>query len=84
MNKHWHRDSRLHQFAVSITTDEAYKISYAPQFKDAKQYIQAKLKMLVKDFRIKPTETEMKHLHELSTESEINRAIRQIIVNHWG
>ena len=84
MSKHFRRDSRIHQFSVSSDADEAYKIRHAPQFKSAEQYIQAKLKMLVKDFRIKPTETEIKHLHELSTESEINRAIRQIIVNHWG
>lgn len=77
------RETVLKPFAASTDADKAYKLSHAPQFKNAEQFIQAKLKMLVKDFRIKPTETEIKHLYELATESEINRAVRQIINDHW-
>ena len=83
MRKIWHRDSRIHPLAVTTDADQAYKLSHAPQFKNAEQYIQAKLTMLEKDFCINPTKTEIKHLHELATESEINRAVRQIINNHW-
>jgi hypothetical protein len=66
-----------------MDSEKIYKLSHAPQFKNAKQYLQTKLIMLENDFRIKPTETEIKHLYELATESEINRAVRQIINNHW-
>ena len=83
MSKRFSRETQIRNIAVSTDSDEAYKISHAPQFKNAEQYIKAKLKMLVNDFRIHPTETEIKHLYELSTEREINCAVRQIINNHW-
>ena len=82
-------------FTSSTDADQAYKLSHAPQFKNAEQYIKAKLHMLRKDFCIKVTETEIEHLNEIARESEmkhwdirkteeaINRAVRQIINNNW-
>ena len=83
MRKHWYGHSRIYPMVASTDADQAYKLSHAPQFQNAEQYIQAKLIMLQKDFYINPTKTEIKHLYELTTESEINRAVRQIINNHW-
>ena len=83
MGRCWSRESTVTQYVAKTDADEAYKLNHAPSFKNAKQYAKAKLKMLVNDFCIHPTETEIEHLYELSTESEINRAVRQIINNHW-
>ncbi len=83
MRKHWYGHSRIYPMVANTDADQAYKLSHAPQFQNAEQYIQAKLIMLQKDFYINPTKTEIKHLYELATESEINRAVRQIINNHW-
>lgn len=83
MSTNWNRDSRIKPMVFEADTDQAYKLNHAPSFKNAEQYIKAKLKMLVNDFCIYPTETEIKHLYELETESKINCAVRQIINNHW-
>ena len=83
MAKHYSREHEIKPFSTPTDPDEAYKLSHAPQFKDKRQYVQAKLKILVSDFRICPTKKEIEHLYELSTESEINRAVRQIMNNHW-
>ena len=83
MSRHLCRETIIKPLAIHANADEAYKLNHAPAFKNAKQFIQAKLKMLMDDFCIYPTETEIKHLHELATESEINRAVRQIINDHW-
>ena len=89
MSRHWTRkqnigrDTRIIPLTANTDADEAYKLSHAPQFKNAEQFIKAKLNMLRKDFCIYPTETEIEHLYELATEREINCAVRQIINNHW-
>ena len=83
MSRHLSRETRIKPVAIHADSDQAYKLIHAPQFKNAEQYIKAKLKMLVNDFRIIPTETEVKHLYELATEREINCAVRQIINDHW-
>lgn len=83
MSKRFSRETQIRNIAISTDSDEAYHLSHAPQFKNAEQFIQAKLKMLVNDFRINPTETEIEHLYALATEREINCAVRQIINNHW-
>lgn len=83
MGRHWSRESTITPYTAKTDSDEAYHLSHAPQFKNAEQFIKAKLKMLVNDFCIHPTETEIKHLCSLATESEINRAVRQIINDHW-
>lgn len=83
MSRHLNRDSEIKPLAIHADSDQVYKLSHAPQFKNAEQFIKAKLKMLMKDFCIYPTETEIEHLYELATENEINCAVRQIINNHW-
>lgn len=83
MGRTWSRESTITPYVAKTDADEAYKLNHAPKFKNAEQYIQAKLKMLVNDFCIYPTETEIKHLYELETESKINLAVRQIINDHW-
>lgn len=83
MSKRFNRDTRIIPMTIQTDADEVYKLNHAPKFKNAEQYIQAKLIMLVNDFCIYPTETEIKHLCSLATESEINRAVRQIINDHW-
>ena len=83
MSGYWNRDSRIKPVVFETNWDQAYKLSHAPQFKNAGQYIKAKLRVLVNDFCIYPTKTEIEHLYELKTESEINRAVRQIINDHW-
>lgn len=83
MSKQYNRDTKIKHFVANTDSDQAYKLSHAPQFKNAEQYIKAKLKMLVNDFCIYPTETEIAHLNELATEMEINCAVRQIINDHW-
>lgn len=83
MSRHLSRDTEIKPLAMHADSDKIYKLSHAPQFQNAEQFIKAKLKMLVQDFRIHPTETEIKHLYELATEREINCAVRQIINDHW-
>lgn len=83
MSRHLSRETVIKPLAIHADADEAYKLNHAPKFKNAEQYIKAKLKMLVNDFCIYPTETEIEHLNGLATESEINCAVRQIINNHW-
>lgn len=83
MGRHLSRENEIRPLAITTNSEQVYKLSHAPHFKNSNQYIQAKLKMLVNDFCIRPTETEIKHLYGLATESEINRAVRQIINDHW-
>jgi hypothetical protein len=83
MSKYWNRASKVKPHTTTTDSEQAYKLSNAPQFKNAKQYTQAKLIMLKNDFYINPTETEITHLYELATENEINCAVRQIINDHW-
>lgn len=83
MSRHLSRDTEIKQLVVGTDSDKVYKLSHAPTFKNTEQFLQAKLKMLVQDFCIHPTETEIKHLQTLKTEREINCAVRQIINDHW-
>jgi hypothetical protein len=84
MSRPFRRENKIQRIAFLSHPDQACRLNHAPQFKNAEQYIQAKLTMLTKDFCIEPTKTEIKHLHELKTEKEIDCAVRQIINNHWG
>lgn len=97
MSRYWNRCRRIESLVSSTNADDAYKISHAPHFSNAKQYVEAKLRILMDDkgFCINPTETEIEHLYDIARESEIknwsdrktedtiNRAVRQIIDNHW-
>lgn len=61
-----------------------YICSHSPQFTTPAQYLQAKLKILSRDFKITPTETELEHLRTLTTEISIDNAILSVIARHWG
>ena len=94
--RQYNRDTKVKPFTTPIDADDAYKLSHAPQFKSAKQYIQAKLAMLKNDFLIKEEKMEMAEAHldaikreseikgwsAIQTEEAINRAVRQIIINN--
>lgn len=60
--------------------------SHSPMFKNPKQYLNAKLKILTdtRGFGIQPTETELAHLHTLTTQIAIDNAILSIINHHWS
>ena len=60
-----------------------FQPSYIPKFENPNQFIEAKLKMLRYQFRIRPTDKEINHLYELKTEGDINAAIKTILNNHW-
>ena len=98
MSRQYNRDSKIRPYVCGTDSDDAYKLSHAPQFKTPKQFIQEKLAMLTDPhgFCIKVTGAEIKHLNDIARESEINnwsarktedtinRAVRQIINDHWG
>ena len=60
--------------------------SHSPIFKNPKQYVEAKLKILtdIRGFGIEPTKEELAHLHTLKTQVSIDNAILSIIEHHWG
>ena len=60
--------------------------SHSPIFKNPKQYVEAKLKILTdhRGFGIEPTKEEIAHLNTLKTQVQIDNAILQIIDNHWS
>lgn len=53
-------------------------------FKNPKQYIKFKLKMLRRDMYIEPTQKEVDHLYTLTTETAIDNAVHSIIARHWN
>lgn len=55
-----------------------------PDFRNPKQYLREKLKILRDDMRIKPTWQELDHLNTLKTEGDIDRAIHSIIERAWS
>ena len=63
---------------------DPYITSHSPIFKTPEQYIEQKLKILKRDFRITATETELEHLNTLTTQTQIDNAILTIISHHWG
>lgn len=95
--RQYNRDTKIKPFTGGTESDEAYNLSHAPKFYNAEMYIQAKLAMLMdpRGFCIQVTETEIQHLYDIARESKIknwsdrktedaiNRAVRQIINDHW-
>ena len=65
---------------------EGYEISHSPTFKNPKQYVKAKLKIITdpKGFGITPTASEVEHLYTLKTQISIDNAILSVIARHWG
>lgn len=62
-----------------------YIDSHSTAFKNPKQYIKAKVKILSdpRGFGITPTEEEMAHLHTLKTQIAIDNAIISIRNRRW-
>ena len=58
--------------------------NWAEEFRNPKQYVDHKLKMLRNHMMIDPTEYEILHLRSLKTEGDIDRAVASIIDRHWG
>lgn len=56
---------------------------YMPEFTTAREYADAKIKILKEQFYIQLTKEEVLHLRSLKTENEINAAARSIINKHW-
>ena len=54
------------------------------EFKNPKQYIRFKLRILRTDMEIRPTKAEVAHLRELKTQGEIDRAVHGIISRAWS
>ena len=57
--------------------------AHCPVFNNPKQYVEAKLKILRRDFYIEPTEAELDHLKTLKTQTAIDNAFLGIINHHW-
>ena len=66
------------------TMDDEYITGHSPTFKNPAQYLKVKLKILSRDFKITPTETELEHLRTLTTQISIDNAILSVIARHWG
>lgn len=58
--------------------------NWAEEFRNPKQYVECKLKMLRKHMYIEPTYDEILHLKTLKTRGDIDRAVASIIDRHWG
>ncbi len=57
---------------------------WADDFKNPKQYVAVKLRMLRRDMYIEPTEDEVYHLKKLKTQQAIDSAVHSIIDRHWS
>jgi hypothetical protein len=64
-------------------TDEYNESQWFDEFKSPKQYVEAKIKMLMHDMYIRPTEEEVKHLMSLKTPTAIDNAVHSIIDRYW-
>ena len=63
--------------------DDDYINSHSPKFTTPEKYLKDKLKILNRDFCIRPTETEIAHLKTLTTQISIDNAILNIINHSW-
>lgn len=60
------------------------KSCWDQEFKNPKQYVDLKLKMLRRDMCIEPTPEEIGHLYSLKTRGDIDRAVHSVIDRHWS
>jgi hypothetical protein len=69
----------------NMAMEGEYVASHSPIFRNPKQYIEAKLKILTdrRSFGIQPTDDEIAHLRTLKTQVQIDNAILSIIDRHW-
>ena len=56
---------------------------YVPTFTTAEKFVEKRITMLERDFKIELSYEEKKHLKSLKTERAINAAVRDIIDNAW-
>ena len=63
--------------------DDDYINSHSPKFTTPEKYVKDKLKILSRDFCIRPTETDLEHLKTLKTQTSIDNAIKSIIDHSW-
>jgi hypothetical protein len=94
MRRQYDRNSEVKPFVVETDADDVYKLSHAPKYRNAEQFIEAKL-IILSDFCIGEEkmkkakehlyaiarESEIKNWSNLKTEEAINRAVRQIIMD---
>ena len=62
---------------------DEYIVSHSPQWTTPEKYLEAKLKILRRDFYIEPTVDEIIHLKKLTTQIQIDNAILSIINRRW-
>lgn len=62
---------------------DEYITGHSPQWTTPEKYVEAKLKILRRDFKITPTENEIIHLKSLKTQIAIDNACLSIINRHW-
>lgn len=53
-------------------------------FKNPKDYVNRKLRMLRDDMWIEPTKEEIDHLYSLKTRGDIDRAVHSVIDRAWS
>lgn len=63
---------------------DQYIVSHSPVFRTPKKYVEAKVRILKRDFCIRPTEEEIEHLYTLKTQTAIDNAVLSIINHHWN
>lgn len=63
---------------------DPYINSHSPIFKAPEQYIERKLKILKRDFRITATDEEIAHLYTLKTQIAIDNSVLSIINRRWN
>ena len=67
-----------------MAMDSEEKQEWFPDFKTPEQYVKARVKVLIRDMHIDPTEAEVEHLYSLTKQHDIDRAIHDIINRAWG
>ena len=72
-----------HALTPSEEIESHFRQGYIPSFRTAKKFAEAKIEMLERDFMIKLTDEQKLHLMTLTTEQDINAAVRQIINDAW-
>ena len=65
-------------------SERQIKVKWLVEFKNPRQYVKEKLKMLRNEMYIRPTVEEIDHLYSLKTEGDIDRAVKTIIDRHWS
>lgn len=54
-----------------------------PKVTTVEEYIEAKIKMLIREMKIRLTAKEVAYLRSLKSEIAVDNAARTIILNHW-